>query len=179
MERLEPRVRWRVGQSLAQHRSSLRFLDFQILFAVDKWSCHTVAGRKPILTSCWKLFDLFLLLWSHSMACQEDPAPLLNCKLKCLCSAHGDIVCLCHLWIEEIKEIAHPFWKLSFPLEMFCKTQERPFCFTSPLHLPLYSAFWLWFLIASFSLIYERTWLPDPKKMVILRPAGSPIKVSS
>ena len=36
MGRLEPRVRWSVGQSLAQDSSSLRFLDFQILFAVDR-----------------------------------------------------------------------------------------------------------------------------------------------
>jgi len=29
------------------------------------------------------------------MVCLEDPAPLLNGKLKCLCSAPGDIVCSC------------------------------------------------------------------------------------
>ena len=29
------------------------------------------------------------------MAYLEDPAPLLDCKLKCLCSAHGKIVCFC------------------------------------------------------------------------------------
>ena len=27
------------------------------------------------------------------MACLEDPAPLLDYKLKCLCSIHGEIVC--------------------------------------------------------------------------------------
>ena len=27
------------------------------------------------------------------MACLDDPAPLLDCKLKCLGSAHGEKVC--------------------------------------------------------------------------------------
>ena len=29
------------------------------------------------------------------MACLKDPVPLLDCKLKCLCSAQGEIVCPC------------------------------------------------------------------------------------
>ena len=29
------------------------------------------------------------------MACLEDPAPLLDCKLKCLCSANRQIICPC------------------------------------------------------------------------------------
>ena len=29
------------------------------------------------------------------MACLEDAAPLLDCKLKCLFSAPGEIVCPC------------------------------------------------------------------------------------
>ena len=31
------------------------------------------------------------------MACLDDPAPLLDCKLKCLGSAHGERVCPCPL----------------------------------------------------------------------------------
>ena len=29
------------------------------------------------------------------MACLKDSAPLLDCKLKCLCSANGEMVCPC------------------------------------------------------------------------------------
>ena len=36
------------------------------------------------------------------MACLEDPAPLLDGKLKCLCLAHGETLVPAHLWIEEI-----------------------------------------------------------------------------
>ena len=66
---------------------------------------------------------------------------------------------------EEINtslSIAWPF------LEMFCKTED-PFHFTSSLPLPLYSAFWLQFPIASLSLAPWKNLQPDRKKIVILR----------
>ena len=72
------------------------------------------------------------------MAYLEDPAPLPDCKLKCLCSAHGEIV-PAQLWIEESNT---PLPKAAHSLEDVLQ-DWRPFHLTSPVFLPLYSAFWL------------------------------------
>ena len=62
---------------------------------------------------------------------------LLDCKTK---------VPLFSSWREssslptcEQKRLTHPFGRLAISLEMFYKTEDTHF--TSPLHLPLYSAF--------------------------------------
>ena len=132
---------------------------------LSQWCYLTVIGRKSTLTPYWKLFLWlpFIIIIVLS-GLPGDPVPLLDCKLKCLCSAHGEIV-PAHLWIEETNT---PLPKAGHSLGDVLK-DWRPFEFTSPLHLPLYSAFWLQFLIASFSLIYITTWHPDPNKMAILR----------
>ena len=40
-------------------------------------------------------FLVLLLLYSYLMTCLEDPAPLLDCKLKSLSSAQEERVCPC------------------------------------------------------------------------------------
>ena len=94
------------------------------------------------------------------MSCLEDPAPLLDYKVP-LFSSRREFV-PAHLWIEEINT---PLLKPGHSLGD-ASQDWRPFYCTSSLHLPLYSACGLEFLIASFSLIYKRTWHPDPNKMV-------------
>jgi len=57
---------------------------------------YDVAGRKPILIPCWKLFLwlAFIIIIIHN-GLPRGPCPLLDCKPKCLCSAQGEIVCPC------------------------------------------------------------------------------------
>ena len=93
-----------------------------------------VAGRKPVLTPCWKLF-----LWlafhclyyysSYTMACLEVPASLLDCKLKF--SSWRQFV-PDHLWIQEINtSLPKAGHSLGDVLEDW-----RPFHFTSPTASP-------------------------------------------
>ena len=60
--------------------------------------CGLSAGRKPILTPCWKLFLwlAFIIIIIHNDL-PRGPCPLLDCKPKCFCSAQGEIVCPCPL----------------------------------------------------------------------------------
>ena len=55
------------------------------------------------------------------MACLEDPGPLLDCKLKCLCSAHGEIVCPCPPVNRGDNTL---LLKAGHPSEMFYKTED-------------------------------------------------------
>ena len=98
------------------------------------------------------------------MACLEDPDPLLDYKLKCPCSAVGVIVCPFLPVNRRDEHIPSEGW--TFPWRRFTrlKTLSLYFPTASPSILPcdLSSSLLL------FSLIYKRTWHPDPSKMVVL-----------
>ena len=113
-----------------------------------------VAEKKTILTPCWKSF-----LW-HAFHCfcyynhinSLPQRTLPYWKLKYLCSAHREII-----WAgpsmnryNKKKRLIHPIQRLAVLGDVL--EDWRPFHFTSPLALLLYSAFWLKFLIASLSL---------------------------
>ena len=146
--------------------------DFKITF-YEKWTAEMLQegsqfwlhiGSFPWLAFCcfyyYNQYFMAYYYW-YSMACLEDPTPLFDCKLKCLCSALGETVSSC----PPVNRLTHPFQGLAIPLEMFGKMEDPftwlPHCFS------LSILFWLKFLIAAFSLIYKRTWHPDPSKMVI------------
>ena len=94
-------------------------------------------------------FDLLLLLYAYSVARLGDPAPLLDCKLKCLCSAHGERFVPAHLWTEEIHtpllNAGHslgnssPDWRPSHFIPHFISLSILPFDFSSSLPLSLCS----------------------------------------
>ena len=79
------------------------------------------------------------------MACLKDPAPLLDCKLKCLCSADREIVCPCPPVNRRDKHTPSEGWTFSwrcfarlktlslyFPTassSLFCLLTLVPHCF--------------------------------------------------
>ena len=96
------------------------------------------------------------------MACLEDPAPLLDCKQKCLCSVCGEIVCPCppvNRRDEHTLSKDWPFlWRcfarlktlsLYFPIaspSLFCLLTLVPHCFWSiketDIQTPVRCLFW-------------------------------------
>ena len=139
--------------------------DLHSLFPASLWNGVLFQGESQIwlrVGNCF--FDLLLLLQSYSVACLGNPAPLLDCKLKCFCSAPGEIVCPAHLWIEEVNT---PFPRAGHSLGDVFRETENPFTL-----LP----HWISLSILPFdfssslllSLWHKRTWHPDPNKMVIL-----------
>ena len=79
------------------------------------------------------------------MACLKDSAPLLDCKLKCLCSANGEMVCPClplnrrdytpsEVWTFSSRCFARlKMLSLYFPTaspSLFCLLTLVPHCWT-------------------------------------------------
>ena len=77
--------------------------------------------------------------WETSFSLSEDPAPPPDCKLKCLCSTHREIICPCP---SVNKDINMPLPNAAHSLGDVLQ-DWRPFHFTSPLPLTLYFAIWL------------------------------------
>ena len=127
-------------------------------------------------------FDLLLLLYAYSVAHLGDPAPLLDCKLKCLCSAHGERFVPAHLWTEEIHtpllNAGHslgnssPDWRPSHFIPHFISLSILPFDFSSSLSLSLCS-------IKEPGIQTPIRWLFWGASLPSSRSVGSPIKVSS
>lgn len=115
----------------------------------------SVAGRKTILTPCWKVF-----LWLAFSCCcyynhkglSQRTLPLGLAVRVPLFNSQRDKSDPTHLWMATKKEKINTSLSVDWHfLEMFCKTED-PFHFTSSMPLPPYSAFWLQFPIASLSL---------------------------
>ena len=98
-----------------------------------------VAGRKPTVTPCWKLFLWlafhFFYYYNHTQC--------VAWKTLTLCLTFYQLIqrwfVHAHLWIEEINTLLP---KAGHSLGDVLQ-DWRPFHFSSPLHLPLYSALWL------------------------------------
>ena len=89
---------------------------------------------------------------THNLATEQQQRRILplclTVKLKCLCSAHKEIIWPCLPVNGYKKEEINTYLSKGWPFpEMFYKTED-PFYFTSSLSLPLYSAspslFCLW-----------------------------------
>ena len=147
----------------------------------------SVAGRKPILTPCWKPFLWLafghLYYYNHTqwLAWRTLPSAWLETKVPLFSSGSDNLsppTC-------EQERLTYPFQKLAIFLEMFCKAEDPfnliphclslfilPFDFSSSLLLSLWSIkepgiqtpirWWFW-----------GTSLPSSQS------ASSPIKVSS
>ena len=110
------------------------------------------------------------------MACLEDSAPLLDSKLKCLCSVPGERVCSCPSVSRRDEHIPSKGWP--FPWRCFARLKILSLYFSTASR----SLFCLLTLVPhcfSLSQIYKRTWHPDPNKMVILRRSPAIFSVSS
>ena len=100
-----------------------------------------------------RFFDMLFIAFVITIIYNSLPQRTLPYwKLKCLCSAHREII-----WASpsmnrynKKKRLIHPVQRLAILGDVL--EDWRPFHFTSPLPLLLYSAFWLKFLIASLSL---------------------------
>ena len=90
---------WDPWQKLAEAKHSYHFTQVSQISAFsicwkEEWQyCREEANCDSMFKTCF--LDLLSLLQSYSLACVEDPVPLLDCKLKCLCSAPGETVCPC------------------------------------------------------------------------------------
>ena len=124
----------------------------------------------------WATDTFFLqrLAWSTLTLCLTEE--------KCLCSAHGKVVCPCP---PVNRRLTHPFRRLAIPLEMFCKTED-PFTLLPQLPLTLYSVFdfssslplSLWY-IKEPGIQTQIRWLFWGTSLPSSQSAGSRIKVSS
>ena len=111
-----------------------------------------VAGRKRILTPCWKPFlwlaFCFSCYYNHTQWLAWRTLPFCL-TVKHLCSAQADSLALPTC---EYKRLTHPLQRLATVLEMFCKTEGAftllpnclslsilPFDFSSSLLLSLWS----------------------------------------
>ena len=99
------------------------------------------------------LFIAFVIIIIHNGLPQRT---LPDCKLKCLCSAR-ETICPCP---PVNRRLTHPFLSPRDVLQDWI-----PFHFTPSLPFPLYSAFQLYFLIASFSLTLQKNLAPRPQQV--------------
>ena len=166
--------------------------DFKITF-YEKWTAEMLQGGSqfwlhigsfPWLAFCcfyyYNQYSMAYYYW-YSMVCLEDPTPLFDCKLKCLCSALGETVSSC----PPVNRLTHPFQGLAIPLEMFGKMEDPftwlphclslsvlPFDFSSSLFLSLWS-------IKESGIQTPIRWLFWGASLPSSQPASSSIKVSS
>ena len=113
--------------------------------------------------SCWhRFFDLLFIVVATIIRHDGLPQTTLplgpNGKLKCLCSAQRQRIWPCLPLKRREQHTAFKGWPFQ---EMFCKTED-PFYLTSSLSPVLYSAFSLWFLLASLRLALYKNWASRP-----------------
>ena len=123
------------------------------------------------------LFIAFVIIIIHNGLPQRTLPLCLTIKLKCLCSAHSEILRPCPFVNCYKKEDINPPLLKAGPSGDVVQ-DWRSFLLSLPTASP--SLFCLLTLVAlCFSLwFYKRTWNPDPKKMVTLRHKSAIFRVN-